>query len=129
MDPLEQLVPEFADCQKAKMLTGNNTALVWIEPSKYSGRKVHSGIFRVHKRGTFNPGYPHWEYPAPTTDEICAKIPGGAVVNYAENCVESAAYDSHGEGMHEHWCNEDWCESKNPATAALRLLMRLESKS
>lgn len=63
--------------------------------------------------------------PAPTLEEIATATPGGVIVNFAEQYVESCKYDSNGESMHEYWTAEEWSESRNAAAAALRLWFRV----
>lgn len=126
MSALEKLVPPLAECKRIPAGMFEDSALVWFDDPE-------AGKQEVELRGN-----PYSEalvekfeesgvrlYPAPTIDEIGAVFPGGLEVNYNEQYVRAIGYECNGEGMHEAWCDEEWCEQKTPAAAALRLLARV----
>ena len=126
MNTFESLVPPLALCKEAAALIGNETALVWFMWERKSG-DVYGNLVPREMKDEFAGVLPplmavlRKDVPAPTLPELldllshagasCYALQVGGNLHFAIR----ATGDSHEES------------DANPATAALRLLMRLEA--
>lgn len=121
---LEDIVPPLELCKAARELIGDRTALVYKQvPYKYKDGIVVKKKWIICKR--FDGREP--QIPAPTLAELLEMLPGGTEIESVRDQQGSlVSYRVEIKGYYrDDPCGFEY-DKANPATAALRLLMRVK---
>jgi len=122
---LEDLVPPLELCKAAREVIGERTAMVWeVYRCQYS---VDPYVMSRETSETTRGSAVASDYPAPTLAELLEMLPGNCPwieKHEMKTPVEYAAHSSRftGSAHAGHGSERD----ANPATAALRLLMKVK---
>ena len=127
MKELKDLVPPRELCEQAAEVVGNGTALVWInwaESFPVNGPYQWSEKWHVAVLSECNQTYPHRAAPAPTLAELLEIMMADEyLIKHPQVHHDGPDWTARafvpGALVHEH-------DPANPATAALRLLMRVK---
>ena len=80
------LVPELKTCKKLPWEDFQDVCLLWINPVG-DGWEVSQGSFCA---GIPNSSEKPTTFPAPTTEELLARLPGALLINYGQEVVKAA---------------------------------------